>query len=156
MARLELSPQVLRVIFLFDHRRGRRLEQVLEPGSLLVMAGFHLHHGSSFDHELSGAGRHSRHVLRMGPVTRPEKTWLLRHADAVLYPTSSEGFGLVPFEAAALGVPTAFVRFGPLRETLPGVGACSGWQLDAFADHVLNLIADPSAQLSQIREAGAA
>ena len=31
-------------------------------------------------------------------------------------PSSSEGFGLVPYEAAALGTPTVFTDFGPLRE----------------------------------------
>ena len=122
----------------------------------LVLAGFHLDRGSSFGHELSGAGHHVDRVARMGAVSGPEKRWLMRHAQAVLYPTSSEGFGLVPFEAAALGTPTAFVRFGPLRETLPGVDACAGWQVRAFADHVFRLLADPISQVEQIREAGAA
>ena len=122
----------------------------------LVLAGFHLDGGSSFGHELSGAGHHADRVVRMGPVSAVDKTWLLRHADAVLYPTSSEGFGLVPFEAAALDTPTAFVAFGPLRETLAGVDASPGWQVRAFADHVFGLIADPARQVQQIRAAGAA
>lgn len=121
----------------------------------LVLAGFHLDGGSSFGHELSGAGRHADHVVRIGAVSGVDKTWLLRHADAVLYPTSSEGFGLVPFEAAALHTPTAFVAFGPLRETLAGVDASPGWQVRAFADHVSALIADPARQVGQIRAAGA-
>lgn len=123
---------------------------------LLVLAGFHLDGGSSYGHELSGAGPHANRVVRMGAVSGVEKTWLLSRADAVLYPTSSEGFGLVPFEAAALGTPTAFVRFGPLQETLPGVAACAGWQVREFADHVLGLIANPQTQVDQIRAAGAA
>lgn len=120
----------------------------------LVLAGFHLDGGSSFGRELSGAGHHVDHVVRMGPVSAVEKTWLLRHADAVLYPTSSEGFGLVPFEAAALDTPTAFVAFGPLRETLAGVDASPGWQVRPFADHVFALIADPARQVRQVRAAG--
>ncbi len=125
-------------------------------GGQLVLAGFHLDGGSSFGHELSGAGGHADHVIRMGPVSAVDKTWLFQQADAVLYPTSSEGFGLVPFEAAALDTPTAFVAFGPLSETLVGVDASPGWQVRAFADHVFGLVADPLKQVRQIRAAGAA
>ena len=92
----------------------------------------------------------------MGSVSPAAKRWLLRHAEVVLYPTSSEGFGLVPFEAAAFDTPTAYVAFGPLREMLPGVDACSGWQVRAFADHVFRLVTNPAAQVNQIRAAGAA
>ena len=92
----------------------------------------------------------------MGSVTPSAKRWLLKHAEAVLYPTSSEGFGLVPFEAAAFDTPTAFVLFGPLREMLPQVDACVAWQVRAFADHVFRLVSNPAAQVSQIRAAGAA
>ena len=91
----------------------------------------------------------------MGSVSRDEKAWLLQHAQAVLYPTSAEGFGLVPFEAAAVGTPTAFVRFGPLAETMPDVDACAAWQVRAFADHVFQLLAVPSRQVTQIRAAAA-
>ena len=109
----------------------------------LVLAGFHLDRGSSFGHELLGASGYTAQVIRLGSVSSAEKAWLLQTAQAVLYPTSAEGFGLVPFEAAALGTPTAFVRFGPLAETLPDVDACAAWQVRAFADHVFRLLADP-------------
>jgi glycosyltransferase involved in cell wall biosynthesis len=122
----------------------------------LVLAGFHLDAGSSFGHELSGAGPHLQSVIRIGSVSTADKAWLLRHAEVVLYPTSSEGFGIVPFEAAALGTPTAFVAFGPLREMLEGVDSCTGWQVRAFADHVFRLLRNPEVQVGQIRAAGAA
>ena len=121
----------------------------------LVLAGFNLKHGSSYSHELSGAEDHANRIVRMAAVSGVEKRWLLRRADAVLYPTSSEGFGLVPFEAATLGTPTAFVGFGPFTESLPGVAACSGWRVREFSDHVFSLIATPSTQVEQIRAAGA-
>jgi glycosyltransferase involved in cell wall biosynthesis len=120
----------------------------------LVMAGFHLDGGSTYGHELSGAGRHTARVVRLGSVPNADKVWLLQNAQAVLYPTSAEGFGLVPFEAASLGTPTAFVRFGPLLETLPNVDACDGWQVRPFADHVFRLLEHPDRQLDQIRAAG--
>ena len=122
----------------------------------LVLAGFHLDGGSSYGHELTGAGANAEQVVRLGAVSPADKTWLLQHARAVLYPTSSEGFGLVPFEAAALGVPAAFVAFGPLLETLPGVPASPGWQVEAFADHVFTLLADPATHVARVRAAGAA
>lgn len=122
----------------------------------LALAGYHLDGGSTYGHELSGAGPYASEIVRMGSVSPAAKRWLLSHAEVVLYPTSSEGFGLVPFEAAALDTPTAFVAFGPLREMLPGVDACVGWQVRAFADHVFRLAANPAAQVTQIRAAGAA
>ena len=56
-------------------------------------------------------------VLFLPNVSSRERNWLLRHATIVLYPTSAEGFGLVPFEAARFGTPTVTVGFGPLLET---------------------------------------
>lgn len=119
----------------------------------LVLAGYHLDSGSSFDYELAGAGASGARILRTGPVPSDQKVSLMQHAAAVLYPTSCEGFGLIPFEAAALGTPTAFVRFGPMAETLPGVAACQSWRVGPFADLVLSLIANPREQLAQIAAA---
>ena len=57
-------------------------------------------------------GRRRGDVRRAGR-DHTERNWLLRHASVVLYPTSAEGFGLVPFEAAQFGTPTAAVSFDP-------------------------------------------
>jgi len=48
----------------------------------------------------------SRRVHFLGQAPESEKWWLLEHADAVVYPSVVEGFGLVPFEAAAVGTPS--------------------------------------------------
>jgi glycosyltransferase involved in cell wall biosynthesis len=58
-------------------------------------------------------------VVRLGPVAEDEKAWLLEHAAAVAYPTLYEGFGLIPFEAAAAGVPCLFAAQTALAEVLP-------------------------------------
>ena len=121
----------------------------------LVLAGFHLDIGSSFAFELAGAERCASRIIRIGAVSNPEKAALLGWAQVVLYPTSSEGFGLVPFEAAALGTPTAFVSFGSLREIMPEVEACSAWVVRPFADHVFGLLENPQGQVEKIRTAGA-
>ena len=52
-------------------------------------------------------------------VSEAEKAWLYGNAGLVLYPTISEGFGLVPFEAAHFGVPCLSTRQGSLSEVLP-------------------------------------
>lgn len=119
----------------------------------LVLAGFHLDLGSSYGYEMAAAGAHAARVARLGAVTAAERNWLLRRAEAVLYPTSAEGFGLIPFEAAALGTPTAFVRFGPLAETLPAVDACDQWRVVLFAGLVERLRREPDRQVTSIRDA---
>jgi glycosyltransferase involved in cell wall biosynthesis len=116
----------------------------------LVLAGFHLDQGSSFDYEMTAAGAYAHRVIRIAALGHAEKVWVLRNAEAVLYPTSSEGFGLVPFEAAALGTPTAFVRVGPLAETLNGVPAAGSWHVAEFAELVLKLVAEPDAFLDGV------
>lgn len=116
----------------------------------LVLAGFHLDLGSSYAYELSGAGAHQARIVRFGSVTSEERNWLLARADVVLYPTSAEGFGLIPFEAAAMGTPTAFVRFGPLVETMPSADASDGWRLLPFAELIERLCRDPEQQVARI------
>lgn len=119
----------------------------------LVLAGFHLDCGSSYDYEITGAGDYASRIVRLAAVSGDERNWLLTHAEVVLYPTCAEGFGLVPFEAASFGTPAAFVRFGPLAETLPGVDAGEEWRVAPFADLVERLQRDPERQVASIRAA---
>ena len=49
----------------------------------------------------------------LSEVEPAERNWLLANAACVLYPTSAEGFGLLPFEAASFGTPCVHVAFGP-------------------------------------------
>jgi glycosyltransferase involved in cell wall biosynthesis len=58
-------------------------------------------------------------VWRTGALSEAEKNWLYGRASLVLYPSISEGFGLVPFEAAAHDVPCLSTRAGSLDEILP-------------------------------------
>jgi len=70
------------------------------------------------DHE----GLRSRFV-DLGPVTDAERRWLYRHAALVLFPTLYEGFGLIPFEAAAAGTACAYSGRSSVAEYLPPEGA---------------------------------
>jgi glycosyltransferase involved in cell wall biosynthesis len=56
-------------------------------------------------------------------VSDEEQRWLYRHAALVLYPTLYEGFGLIPFEAAAVGTPCVYSSRSSVAEYLPAEGA---------------------------------
>jgi glycosyltransferase involved in cell wall biosynthesis len=59
----------------------------------------------------------------LGHVTDEEQRWLYRHAQLVVYPTLYEGFGLIPFEAAALGTACVYSSRSSVAEYLPAEGA---------------------------------
>ena len=90
----------------------------------LVLAGLHVKSSSSKKDEDDLTARHldlRGRIHSVGHLTSASRAWLLANAEVVLYPTSAEGFGFVPYEAAALGTPTVFTDFGPLRE-ISGLG----------------------------------
>ena len=138
------------------------------PDLALVMAGAAVPHGTT---RISEARLGSReHVFVIPEVTGPERNWLLRHASFVWYPTSAEGFGLVPFEAAAFGTPTVAVDFGPIAElstpvdpaaTTREFGAdvprfATSWDAAALADTALAFIADPDLSRRHVAAVAAA
>lgn len=82
-------------------------------------------------------------VVTLGSVSEAQKGWLYRHAALVLYPSSVEGFGLVPFEAAAFGVPTLAARRTALEEVLPeGIPTIDGFDVGRAADQAWDLLHD--------------
>lgn len=84
-------------------------------------------------------------------VASEERNWLLRHARVLLYPTSAEGFGLVPYEAAAYGTPTVLVPVGPLAPVAAAMPvAASDWNPGSLADAAQKLICDPGLARSQV------
>ena len=96
------------------HRQGWR-------GSL-VLAGAQPPDGSSLPAEARFLLDHPElapYVVNLGMISEAEKVWLYSQAGLVLYPTISEGFGLIPFEAAHYGVPCLSTRQGSLVEVLP-------------------------------------
>jgi hypothetical protein len=68
----------------------------------------------------------------------------------VLYPSSAEGFGFVPYEAAALGTPTTFADFGPLKEIARVSGLPGRWSIDEFATDLTALLADEHASQQRV------
>jgi glycosyltransferase involved in cell wall biosynthesis len=128
----------------------------------LVLVGAVVPYGSSrVDEAVASRQQLTRGcVLSLPDVSSAERNWLLRHASAVVYPTSAEGFGLVPFEAATFGTPTVHVAFGPLRE-IGGAApvAAADWRPSSLADALERLLLDPALaqrQVEHVRSTGEA
>ncbi|WP_231109301.1 glycosyltransferase [Stenotrophomonas maltophilia] len=111
----------------------------------LVMAGAVVAKGASRQEEaVARRDADEDHLVVMPDVSSAVRNWLLRHASIVLYPTSAEGFGLVPFEAASMGTPTAHVSFGPLRELIDSPELPQDWNPVHMADYCQQLLQDPA------------
>ena len=89
---------------------------------VLVLAGRRLATGSSAAEEasylLSRTALADR-VVDLGAVDEAGQRWLMDAAAAVVYPTTYEGFGLTPFEAAQAGTPCLFAPVTSLADILP-------------------------------------
>ena len=117
----------------------------------LVLAGGHVDHGSSRQEEeqllaVSESARQA--VVDVGRVSDAQRTWLLEHARAVIVPSVTEGFGLVPLEAAHAGTPCLFAPHPPLTEVIDrSLATLVAWEPTASATRVAPLLADgPSRQ----------
>lgn len=124
----------------------------------LVIAGPEPYYGRSLPVEdalLDGLPDHvAARVHRLGHVGDAEKWWLLRSADAVLYPSIVEGFGLVPFEAAAVGTPCLSFAGTAQGELLTGTDAViDKWDVTAWSDRLAGWLSsegDAKAVVAQV------
>jgi hypothetical protein len=81
--------------------------------------------------------------VRLGALEEEEKAWLYEHAAAVVFPTTYEGFGLMPFEAGRAGLPCLFAPQGPLAEVLPvDAAVIIPWDVKRSAELALPLLRD--------------
>jgi GT2 family glycosyltransferase/glycosyltransferase involved in cell wall biosynthesis len=122
-----------------------RNEQGWDGG--LVLAGPRVQSGSSAGEEAAYMGARpdlAKAVLTLPAVDESEKAWLLTHCTAVLYPTTYEGFGLMPFEAADHDRPCLFASQTALAEILPSeLATLVPWDPGASAARVSALLARP-------------
>ncbi len=115
----------------------------------LVLAGLHVKSSSSKKDEDDLVARHldlRGRIHTVGHVSSQSRAWLLANADVVLYPTSAEGFGFVPYEAAVLGTPSVFTDFGPLREISGLSDLPRRWTIDDHARDLVDLLTDQGAR----------
>jgi len=130
----------------------QRALQAGEPCDL-VLAGLHVKSSSSKEAEDELRARHldlRGTIHTAGHVSSPSRAWLLANATAALYPSSAEGFGFVPYEAAALGTPTVFTDFGPLKEVAQAPGLPATWSVEAHAADLTALLASEDARTARV------
>jgi len=132
-------------------------EELLNQGHTidLVLAGLHVKSSSSKEEEKALIKKHVNlrgHIHTLGHVTSEERAWLLSNAKAALYPSSAEGFGFVPYEAAALGTPTTFAAFGPLKEISQLTDLPTDWDKNQFAQDLGELISNQESAQQRVNQ----
>ena len=132
-------------------------EELLNQGHTidLVLAGLHVKSSSSKEEEKALIKKHVNlrgHIHTLGHVTSEERAWLLSNAKAALYPSSAEGFGFVPYEAAALGTPTTFAAFGPLIEISQLTDLPTDWDKNQFAQDLGELISNQESAQQRVNQ----
>ena len=125
------------------------------PGRL-ILAGPRVAQGSSDGNEAGWLAAHeesAEHVVALPAIDEAQKAWLMDRAAAVLYPTTYEGFGFIPFEASAAGVPCFFAHATSMADTLDGVtGVVKPWDADATADAAIEYLHDGPARTRLLAE----
>ena len=125
-------------------RRGKDID--------LVFAGLELKNNiSGEDPERMNQLLKAPWIKTLGSVSAPERDWLVGNAAVAIYPTSAEGFGLVPFESAALGTPIVATSFGPLSELLSGQIPANNWTISDYAEAITAFLDSSTNSDEQVR-----
>jgi glycosyltransferase involved in cell wall biosynthesis len=132
-------------------------EELLNQGHTvdLVLAGLHVKSSSSKDQEKTLIKKHVNlrgQIHTLGHVTSEERAWLLSNAKAALYPSSAEGFGFVPYEAASMNTPSTFAAFGPLKEISQLTTLPTDWNKDQFAQDLGQLLESEVAAQERVNQ----
>ena len=95
----------------------------IHPDAQLVIVGGaslldHASYRQQFEQLIAANHALGRTVIRLGAVPDAEMPSLYRLADALVFPSVKEGFGLVVIEALASGVPVITSRIAPFTEYL--------------------------------------
>ena len=126
----------------------------------LALAGPSVPDGSSREDEarlLAADPELASAVVDCGMVSDAEREWLYGRARLVIYPTVYEGFGLVPFEAAAHGAPCLWAPVTSLTELLPAEAAgIVPWDSDLTAQRALALLTDEAERAHNVATIAAA
>src|SRR5258708_9474721 len=161
--RLNGNPILLSVGGVEERKNSVRIleafQQVLtiHPDAQLVIVGGAslLDHGRYRTHFESLAAANlalARTVIRLGAVPDREMPSLYRLADALIFPSVKEGFGLVVLEAMASGVPVVTSRIAPFTEYLHDndVVWCDPMSIASLANAMATVLREPRrSRLSQ-------
>jgi GT2 family glycosyltransferase/glycosyltransferase involved in cell wall biosynthesis len=91
-------------------------------------------------------------LVDLGEVADADMRGLLAHASGVIYPTVSEGFGFVPFEAAGVGVPCFFAPLTALGELLPHEAALiEPWDAEITAERIARVLDDDDTRAEHVQ-----
>jgi glycosyltransferase-like protein len=93
----------------------------IHPLAQLVIAGGvtlldHSAYQNAFHAELARVGGSAHRVVLAGAIDQADMPSLYRLADALVFPSVNEGFGLVAIEATACGTPVVTSRIPPFTE----------------------------------------
>lgn len=91
-----------------------------------------------------------KRIIDLGAVSESSKRWLYARASLSLYPSTVEGFGLIPFESASFGTPVLFTDHGSLGELLPEVANLPGLDLIGASQTARHLLTCSSCATEQI------
>jgi glycosyltransferase involved in cell wall biosynthesis len=115
----------------------------------LVLAGGHPSVGSSRSAEAvlrARARSLEGRVAELTHVPHGQQASLYRGAELVLFPSLYEGFGLIPFEAAAMGKACVYSHRSSMRELLPEAGALPSFDLEESGPFVFDLLESNAAR----------
>ena len=122
---------------------------------LLVLAGATPPDGSSLGSEAEFLLKESDlvgSVITLGAVTDEQRRWLFENCALVVYLSTVEGFGFIPFEAASFGVPCLTSRGGSLAEVLPEeLESVETFSTAEITDLAWRLLTDESFASQQVR-----
>lgn len=138
----------------FAMRLFARLREAHGWDGQLVLAGPRAAHGSSAGTEAAWTAANpgaAEHVVHLPAVSDPVKEWLLAEAAAVLYPTTYEGFGLLPFEAANVGTPCLFAPVASLGELAAEAATIVPWDVERSAEAAFEVLSDPGRAAHLVR-----
>ncbi|MFU8779482.1 MAG: glycosyltransferase family 4 protein [Kiritimatiellia bacterium] len=131
------------LIHLFEHLKDY-------DGDLLLAGGLGWHYESILE-QIQQSPR-TKQIRRIGFVPDADLPALYAGADAFLLPSFYEGFGFPPIEAMACETPVVASTGGSLAEVLQdGAILHNHYELDAWGQSILSVIADQPARQERIR-----
>lgn len=128
------------------------LRHLLDKGwnGRLILASAMPLQGYSYESEAALHLQHRElrdHVIELGEISEEERNWLVSKAALALYPSISEGFGLLPFEFARQGLATLSSRLTSLGEIIPEeIEHIERFDACETATQILRLLDDETAQ----------